>query len=448
MKKLTTFLICAVLLLCPLTVFAENETKITITDSYIPFDVWQGSGTASAKLSGNNEQIDSALVLDEFEYLDFYGNRVEEKYYTAEEADGNVVITLNEDFLKMLANGDYYFKAEFEGISMPLKLYVVREKTKISDLVYCFDEWNGYDGLPSVHITPFSDDIPIGYALFESLKYKGEEIDEKNYTVSTFANVVTVQLTEEYYNSLPSGTHYFDVEFMSVSGIKLKLDIPVREFAGNVATASYYYYSNNTGGSVCYIDNDYFKLYHDAFFEDMYENYKTLSEFEELAGTKIGVGLYKKIKNYKSDIFYLCLYLNDTDVDVSEINGIAEVKYTSEKYPCAVVKVIGGDDIDSILANESIEYIGYSFDFVAPFWGDPGWSMQRNFNASDARAVLRIAAGIDKIERNERHSHIDEYMDFFAKDIDMDGKLTAADARGVLRIAAGLDEGKSIVYSY
>lgn len=448
MKKLTTFLICAVLLLCPLTVFAENETKITITDSYIPFDVWQGSGTASAKLSGNNEQIDSALVLDKFEYLDFYGNRVEEKYYTAEESDGNVVITLNEDFLKMLANGDYYFEAEFEGISMTLKLYVVREKTKIFDLVYCFDEWNGYDGLPSVHITPFSDDIPIGYALFESLKYKGEEIDEKNYTVSTFANVVTVQLTEEYYNSLPSGTHYFDVEFMSVSGIKLKLDISAREFAGLIPTIEYFFFSNGTRGKVCYIDNDYFSLYHDSFFNEMYEDYLKMSENDSASAKKTGTALYEKIKTFKNDIFYLCLYLKDTDVDVAAIKGIEEVKYTSEKYPCAVVKVIGGDNIDNVVKNENVEYVSYAFEFYPPTILDPGHSSKTNFTAADARNVLRIAAGIDKIEHKESYTYLSEYMDFFEKDIDMDGKLTAADARGVLRIAAGLDEGKSIVYSY
>ena len=61
----------------------------------------------------------------------------------------------------------------------------------------------------------------------------------------------------EYYNTLTAGTHYFDIEFMSVSGVKLKIDIPVRDRAGDVAQMSYYWYDGGRVGEVCYIDNGY-----------------------------------------------------------------------------------------------------------------------------------------------------------------------------------------------
>lgn len=441
MKKITAILICIIMIMTPFVVSAEERTVAMIADYFVVFEPWQGTGDTKAKVVTNDDRL--PVIYDEFVCLMKGNEEVSPDSYTVEPGDDCVILTLKEDYLSTFTDGTHYFCIHFENLWLDLKLYVFREKSVVTDVVYDFDEYIPGDGLPGVHIKNFNENIPIGTELIECIKLNDEIIDEKYYSVSFFAGVISVHLTLEYYRTLSAGTHYFDIEFRSVSGIKLKLDIPVRDRAGSVAEISYYQ-DNNTGGGVCYIDNDYMMLYHDLFFEDMYENYLTLPDNSE----KISSGFYDDIKHFVNDNFYLCLYLSEIGADVSSIDGVAEVKYTSEKYPCAVVKVIGGDDIDTILADEKVEYVGYSFDFVAPFWGDPGWSLQHNFKAADARKVLRIAAGIDEIEHKENHYYLDEYIDFFAKDIDMDGKLTAYDARGVLRIAAGLDEAKHIIYPY
>lgn len=442
MKKITAVLICFIMILSPLIVSAANGKKLPV-DYYCPFTPWEGAGDASAEIFHPDEKYDKLFILEEFQFLSFGNEKFDEACYTVYESDGKLFVEINEEFLKTLDDGLYYFYAEFERIVVQLRLYVFREKAVENDRIYYFEDI--LDVIPEAYI--FHTGHPIGVELFENVKYNNEVLGEDCYEISPYIDGVAVKLSRDFYYSLPAGTHYFDIEFMSVSGIKLKIDIPVRDRVGDVASISYYYESGRSGG-VCYIDNDYLKVNYDLLFRDMYENYLTLPEFEFYNGEKISQGFYEDIKHFVNDNYYLCLYLTQTGADVSSIDGVVEVKYTSEKYPCAVVKVIGGDDIDTILADEKVEYVGYSFDFVAPFWGDPGHSVQWTFKASDAREVLRIAAGIDKIEKSENDFNMDEFIKFFARDINMDGKLTAYDARGVLRIAAGLDEEKHIIYPY
>ncbi len=442
MKKITAILICFIIVTASFVVSAEGDPPAIIMDYFVAFEPWQGTGDAKAEVVSGTDSI--PVVCDKFVCLMKGNEEVSPENYTVEQGEDCVILTLKEAYLSKFSDGTHYFCVHFKNVLLDLKLYVFREKAVATDVVFEFDEYTPGDGLPCVHITNFDKKIPIGADLIECLKLNDEIIDEKYYSASFFAGVITVFLKLEYYNKLPAGTHYFDIEFMSVSGVKLKIDIPVRDRAGDVAEMSYHWENTHTYGRVCYIDNDYMKLYHDLFFKEMYENYLTLSD----NGEKISSGFYEDIKHFVNDNYYLCLYLSEIGADMSSVDGVAEVKYTSKKYPCAVVKVIGGDDIDSILADEKVEYVGYAFDFVAPFWGDPGHMVQHLFKAADARKVLRIAASLDKIEHIENHSHLDEYIDFFARDINMDGKLTASDARGVLRIAARLDEAKYVVYPY
>ena len=442
MKKIASILICIIIVTAPFVASAEVDSPVLFNDYFVSFEPWQGTGDAKAEVVSGIDSI--PVVCDKFVCLMKDDEEVNSDNYTVEQGNDCVILTLKESYLSEFPDGTHYFCIHFRNVWLDLKLYVFREKAVATDVVFDFNKYTPGDGLPSVHITNFDKKIPIGADLIECLKLNNEIIDEKYYSASSFGGVITVLLKLEYYNTLTAGTHYFDIEFMSVSGVKLKIDIPVRDRAGDVAQMSYYWYDGGRVGEVCYIDNGYMALYHDLFFKEMYANYLTLPDKSK----KISSGLYNDIKYFINDNFYLCLYLSETGADVSSIQGVAQVKYSSEKYPCAVVKVIGGNDIDSILADERVEYVGYSFSFVAPFWGDPGWSLQRNFNAADARKVLRIAARLDKIEHIENRYYLDEYIEFFAKDINMDGKLTASDARGVLRIAARLDNAKYVVYPY
>lgn len=446
MKKITAILICIIMITAPFVVSAEEYASGLLMDYYVAFEPWQGKGDATAEVVSSTDRLPA--VYEEFLRLTRLDEEVDPDNYTVAQGEDCVLLTLKEDYLSTFPDGKHYFQVHFKQVRFDLKLYVFREKSVVTDVVFNFYEWTPGDGLPGVHIENFNKNIPIGPELIECIKYDDEIVDEKNYNISQFADIISVSFTTQYYYSLPEGTNYFDIEFKSVSGVKLKLDIPPRDRAGAVAGMTYYMFDGAMSVNVCYIDNDYMKLYHDLFFKDMYENYLTLPESDFYNGEKISSGLYEDLKFFADDNFYLCLYLNEIGADVSSIDGVSEIKYTSENYPCAVVKVVGGDDIDSILADEKVEYVGYAFDFVAPFWGDPGHSVQKLFKASDARKVLRISAGLDKIEHKENYSYLDEYINFFARDIDMNGKLTAHDARGVLRIAAGLDESKHIVYPY
>ena len=73
-----------------------------------------------------------------------------------------------------------------------LKLYVFREKSVVTDVVFNFDEWTPGDGLPCVMIESFDKNIPIGTKLIECIKYGDEIVDKKNYTISQFADIIFV----------------------------------------------------------------------------------------------------------------------------------------------------------------------------------------------------------------------------------------------------------------
>ncbi len=445
MKKLTAIIICLLIALFPVVSSASYSTGLVVDDIVI-FDAWRGSGDIQVKV--DTSDYSHRVNPEEFEYVRYSNNIVDEHYYTVEYGENYIIFTLQEEFLASLKNGTYHLNMNFELKSIRFLLYVFTEKAVVDNVVlFDFDDMNPiimqFDELQgSVN----GDRIPVGATLFESISYNGEKIDEKFYSVYAVMQYTFIQFEKSFYDSLPAGIHLLDIEFSSVTGIKIKIDIQPRKFAGDVATVSYI--RDGFKKSVCYIDNDFFKDYHDAFFKEMCANYATMTEAEKIADGKMKNGMYNKVKNFIDEEFYFCLYLKDTEVDASAVAGVTEVKYTSEKYPCAVVKVVGGGDIDLIIADENVEYVGYAFDFAAPFWGDPGWSMKRIYTASDARKVLRISAGLEKFDYNENYSAIDEYLRFFALDMDNDGRLTANDARSVLRTAAGLDETKDVVYPY
>lgn len=227
--KILLLIVIFILCFCPVLTFAANSTaenSIVLFDYYLPFDVWQGSGNTSVtvKYHSNDETINTALQFDNFEYIsDADGKEINTNYYTVENADDFILITFNEEYLLTLEDGVYYYNAQYKGINMPLVLYTVKEKAIVFDMVFESNTWNGTDwaefkinGVPKT----------IGKNLLEFISYCGETLDDDDYDVSFFGNNGIIMISPEYLKNLSPGTHYFDVEFLSISGILLKIEIP------------------------------------------------------------------------------------------------------------------------------------------------------------------------------------------------------------------------------
>ena len=152
-------------------------------------------------------------------------NTVSNSHFSVAEQNGNVVISLNESYLKSLQDGMYSFKAVFAKAIIPIRLYVVTHKIDFKDASFSFSKWNGSGNAEALlESNTFSHTF---YAdLFNQLTYKGIKVDESNYTVSTISDVMKITLKEEYVKTLPEGESYFTAEF-SDSSVMIKLTKPI-----------------------------------------------------------------------------------------------------------------------------------------------------------------------------------------------------------------------------
>lgn len=221
-------LIFSMFIICPCIAYAEanEEIKITMTDYYIPFDVWQGDGSASATIKYHrpDDSIDQKLQFENFNRFSFLNNEpVDANCYTVENSNGWVKITLNEEYLHTLNDGKYYYKADYKGIEIELILFVITKKETVSNIVFESELWNGTDWA-NFNLTDIT--YPLSNVLLENISLNGEELNKDFYNISFMGNNGIVAISPDYLKTLPAGTHFFDMEFMSVSGIQLKLEIP------------------------------------------------------------------------------------------------------------------------------------------------------------------------------------------------------------------------------
>ncbi len=208
-----------------------SASKIVIFDYYIPFDVYQGEDVVSVyiKYSSENDRINNALKFENFEYLR-YGDIVIDRSYYVTEKDGDYLrLTLSEEYLKSLPDGKYYYSAEYKSISIELILYVVTQQVVEKNVVESAEWYFGSDVsfvINSMH--------PVGTELLRGISMNGEVIDSEHYSSSFFGNHGLISISQSYIRSLPAGTYYFDVDFLSVKGIQLKLTIPDNYFTGDI----------------------------------------------------------------------------------------------------------------------------------------------------------------------------------------------------------------------
>ncbi len=214
-------------ILCFITVFlsavgVSAQKQIVLKDFWLPFDVWQGEGDVSVVVNGYSEQVNALLSLDDFDKLTYMDNEVDEKDYELTTDGEFVKITLKEEYLRSFEDGTYYFYAEFEGVDIGLTLFVVTKKVTVKD--YVLDKtWDGKDGV-SFSISGL--DVPLASSLLEYVSYNGNKLDAKDYTSNFLGSSGFVSISKSFVEKLPAGKHFFDVEFLSITGIKLVIIIP------------------------------------------------------------------------------------------------------------------------------------------------------------------------------------------------------------------------------
>ncbi|MBQ9880963.1 MAG: hypothetical protein IJM45_11090 [Clostridia bacterium] len=230
MKKIVFALVAVMLALSLLPAVYAEGTKATVTDAYIPFEVWRGEGDASVTVSWN-PNIDPLLKADEFVSLETGGSELDIAYYTlTSDSDGRAVVTLKEDYLKTLQNGKaYYYRAVFKKAMIALRLFVVTEKATITnDLIFLSGvdgPWDGktmpdepWDGKSDLSVTiTGNDDFSFGPEIFQKLVFD-TVVDPSNYTVrgytvQSFGDTVSVNLKAEYARRFVPGIFGFIAVF-------------------------------------------------------------------------------------------------------------------------------------------------------------------------------------------------------------------------------------------
>ncbi|MCR5690491.1 MAG: hypothetical protein K6G71_09615, partial [Clostridiales bacterium] len=107
--EIITAVIAALIAVSMLSAASADETKATVTDAWIPFEVWRGTGDASATLKFSPD-FDLLMNADEFVYLETGGSELDKTCYSVtSDAEGKAVVTLKEDYLKTLQNGKAYY---------------------------------------------------------------------------------------------------------------------------------------------------------------------------------------------------------------------------------------------------------------------------------------------------------------------------------------------------
>ena len=173
-KALILLMVSVLTMMC-LNVYG-NTTKVTYQDGYLMFGTWKGNGNATVTI-GNDYLTKGSDVAkyNEFEYLECNKNTVSNSHFSVAEQNGNVVISLNESYLKSLQDGMYSFKAVFAKAIIPIRLYVVTHKIDFKDASFSFSKWNGSGNAEALlESNTFSHTF---YAdLFNQLTYKGIKV--------------------------------------------------------------------------------------------------------------------------------------------------------------------------------------------------------------------------------------------------------------------------------
>ncbi len=229
MKKIIAILLC---LFINISMIVTASAKSTIDDYYIKFDVWQGSGNANVviKDTNGNSSLNEQLRFENFEYLFYNNSKIDANFYTIDNIDGMINLTLKEDFLNTLSDGHYYFDAAYTEITIRLLLYVAKNKVELENLILATKEWNG----SSITFSLSDINYPLTRELFNQITIDNKILDSDCFNLRFLGHLCYITFYADYLKTLPLGTYQFTVDFENVQGITLNVEIPDCQLKGDV----------------------------------------------------------------------------------------------------------------------------------------------------------------------------------------------------------------------
>lgn len=200
-----------------------------------------------------------------------------------------------------------------------------------------------------------------------------------------------------------------------------------------------------------YVNGEYHSFIKNDYFKD---NYDELFEINYSVGTSADINVpLIEARGNRDDGYYVMVFLDESikiesdsyiDFNSSVLNDLAdyykEIIYVGTTTPVAVLLIENSlecaqrlFECEQVISVNDAFAFEYSFvvteELFDPFIVEP-------VKVSDARKVLRVASGLEKIETNAKAF----YCCF---DFNLDDRLNSADARLILRVAAGLDKEHS-----
>ena len=196
-----SFFIALTLLLSTILI-ATLTLNASATRVPIDFGTWKGSGTISANVGFDS----SALIKLSCESESSQNEEVDPTNYIVTGTDETTIITLKEEYLETLEEGEYNYIAEFSKENLGFTIYELRMLTQTEAVVPV-------------------DSTGLRYSVAKII-YLDDEVDPSNYTITkttssgeeSINGVIT--FSEEYIGTL-SGDHSFQVLLSYDSDVRL-----------------------------------------------------------------------------------------------------------------------------------------------------------------------------------------------------------------------------------
>lgn len=227
-----------------LTAVPTSPQKITV----LPYNynqTWNGTGTLSMKIDGYN--------YEKFSYLEHYayyvkdGEKIDASNYTVSGTSEYTNIIFTEKYLKTLSDGDYTFYAIFSDVDQKQSVALENQRTDIPPYLLVV-HYTLTDKPVAVH-----DVIYLENYLPDHVEKGRIVVDKKNYTHEEVAGHTRIDFTEEYANSLPKETLFFEVLYTADVPQVCAITIERENILPTTQPESS---DNNKGHSSAYINNN------------------------------------------------------------------------------------------------------------------------------------------------------------------------------------------------
>lgn len=211
-------------------IFEDEDGNVTVADSFwLTFDNKTGDGDAEVTIGGDELTMyfsDKTYPVD-FERLVIGDSEVDASDYTVTIREELTIITLKEEYIRTLEDGIYSFEAQYKKATVPVRLYVARQKAALKDAVFTCE--NGQQSKAAwAYLDSDRYNFDFHSDLFKRLTLDGEELYSGSYAVQGFEGTgyaeTVILLKDGYVKTLSPGEYYFEAEFVNAT-VTLKLTV-------------------------------------------------------------------------------------------------------------------------------------------------------------------------------------------------------------------------------